>query len=88
MNSYNAVYDTYSGTSHDNELKVIDNTQMYVDFLDMLENSKCKILFSINDCALTRFVYKYFIKKTDNHMYVSTHKNIMNLNEGKTKKTY
>jgi hypothetical protein len=86
MDSHNAGYNTYSGASHDENLKVIDNTQMYVDFLDMLENAKCKILFSINDCAITRFLYESFIKETYNHMYATTHLNILNLNEGKTRK--
>ncbi len=47
---------------------------------------KCKILFSINDCALTNYVYKDFIKETYNHKYQSSNPNIKNTNEGKTKK--
>ena len=86
MDSYNAGYNSFQGTTHDKDLKIIDNTQMYVDLLDILENGKCKVLFSINDCAITRFLYKSFIKETYNHKYATTHLNILNLNDGKTKK--
>ena len=86
MDSYNGSYNSYSGTTHDKNLKIIDNTQMYVDLLDILENGKCKVLFSINDCAITRFLYKSFIKETYNHMYATTYLNILNLNDGKSKK--
>ena len=86
MDSYNAGYNSFQGATHDKDLKIIDNTQMYVDLLDILENGKCKVLFSINDCAITRFLYKSFIKETYNHMYATTHLNILNLNDKKTKK--
>ena len=48
MDSYDAGYNSFQGATHDKDLKIIDNTQMYVDLLDILENGKCKILFSIN----------------------------------------
>ena len=84
LDSYNAGYATYK--THDEDLKVIDNTEMYINFLEILKNGKCKILFSINDCALTRHIYKDFIKESYNHIYKSTHLNIKNLNVGKSKK--
>jgi hypothetical protein len=86
LDSYNAGYNTYSNESHNEELKIKDNTQIYLDFLDFLANAKCKILFSINDCALTRYLYKDFIKETYNHKYNNSYKNIENRNDGKTRK--
>jgi hypothetical protein len=44
------------------------------------------LLFSIIDCALTRYLYKDYIKDTYNHIYPKTHKNTKKLNEGKNKK--
>jgi site-specific DNA-adenine methylase len=86
MDSFNAGYGTYQHKSHDEDLKIIDNTEMYIKFLEVLKNGKCKILFSINDCALTNYLYKDFIKETYNHKYQTSHFNIKNINDGKTKK--
>ena len=86
MDSFNAGYGTYQHKSHDEDLKIIDNTEMYIKFLEVLKNGKCKILFSINDCALTNYLYKDFIKETYNHKYQTSHFNIKNINDGKSKK--
>ena len=86
MDSFNAGYATYHYKSHDKDLKIIDNTEMYIKFLDFLKNGKCKILFSINDCALTNYLYKDYIKNTYNHIYQSAHLNIKGLNENANKK--
>ena len=75
MDSYNASYSKFQGESHDEDFKIIDNTIMYIHFLDILKNGKCKILFSINDCALTNFLYKDFIKESYNHLYQTSQKN-------------
>ena len=69
MDSYNSTYGSYQNKHHDENLKIIDNTEMYVIFLDLLKNAKCKILFSINDCAITKYLYKDFIKESYNHKY-------------------
>jgi hypothetical protein len=86
LDSYNAGYGTYQNKTHDEDFKIIDNTEMYIKFLDILKNGKCKILFSINDCALTKYLYKDYIKETYNHRYKLSHTNIKNFNEGKNKK--
>ncbi len=49
---------------------------MYINFLEILQNVKCKILFSINDCALINFFYKEYLKEAYNYMYQSSHSNI------------
>jgi hypothetical protein len=82
MDSFNAGYATYHYKSHDKDLKIIDNTEMYIKFLDILKNGKCKILFSINDCAITNYLYKDYIKDTYNHKYQTSHVNIPNLKYG------
>ena len=58
LDSYNSGYGTYQNKHHDENLKVIDNTEMYIIFLDLLKNAKCKVLFSINDCAITNIYIK------------------------------
>jgi hypothetical protein len=59
---------------------------MYIKLLDILKNWKCKILFSINDCALTNYLYKDFIKESYNHIDKPTYVNIKDLNENVNKK--
>ena len=86
MDSYNAGYNSFQGATHDKEFNIIDNTKMYIDFINILKDCKCKVLFSINDCALTRYLYKDYIKDTYNHIYQTVHLNIKELNKGKKKK--
>jgi site-specific DNA-adenine methylase len=89
MDSYNAGYNTYNGQDTvDSNLLIIDNTIMYIHLLDILINGKCKILFSINECALTKHLYKDFIKESYNHQYQSTHVNIENVNPESNKKKH
>ena len=68
VDSYNTGYVGYQKGHYDEESKVIDNTKMYIDLLDIL-SCKCKVLFSINENAITKHIYKDFIKKTYNHRY-------------------
>ena len=82
MDSFNAGYNSYSGKTHDENMKIIDNTQIYIDLLDVLK-CKCKVLFSINDCALTRFLYKDYIKSDYNHIYQTAHLNIKDVTQKK-----
>ena len=86
MDSFNAGYGTYQHKTYNEDLKIIDNTEMYIKFLEILKNGKCKILFSINDCALTNYLYKDFIKETYKHIYQSSNLNIKNTNVGNSKK--
>ena len=72
MDSFNSDYGAYQSKTHDEDLKIIDNTKMYINFLDILKNGKCKILFSVNDCALTNCLYKDYIKESYNHKYQTT----------------
>ncbi len=86
MDSYNGGYAAYQNKTHDEDLKMIDNTEMYINFLDILKNGKCIILFSINDCALTKYLCKDYIKENYTHKYQSSHVNITGLNKGANKK--
>ena len=71
LNSFNGNYDQYN-TSIDENNKIIDNTKIYLDILDYLEISKCKILFSINNNALTNYLYKDYVKEDYSSFYSST----------------
>ena len=83
MDSFNAGYGgTYTGKSHDENMEIIDNTQIYIDLLDLLK-CKCKVLFSINSNALTRYIYKDYIKSDYAHIYQTAHININNVTQKK-----
>ena len=64
---------------------------MYIDLIEILKG-KWKVLISINDGAITRYLYKDYIKSNYNHICQTTHINIKNLNinddEKKWKKGY
>lgn len=75
LDSFNAYYNTYGiNKNKDEENTKIDNTKIYVDIIDFLKNSKCKIIFSINSNSLTDYIYKDFIKKVYNNIYEMTKK--------------
>jgi site-specific DNA-adenine methylase len=82
LDSYNASYNSYSNKQIDDENNVIDNTNIYIDLLEYLKNCKCKILFSINENAITKYIYKDYIKKVYNRQYESTQ---INKNKEKSK---
>ena len=82
LDSYNSGYGKYHGKSYDENLNIIDNTIMYIDFLELLKY-KCKVLFSINANALTRYLYKDYIKEEYNKNYSTTH---INTNTNGTRK--
>jgi site-specific DNA-adenine methylase len=68
VDSFNTGYVGYQKGHYDEELKVIDNTKIYIDLLDIL-SCKCKVLFSINENAITKYLYRDYIKETYNHKY-------------------
>ena len=72
LDSYNANYNSYANKQIDDENNVIDNTQIYIDLLEYLKYCKCKILFSINENALTKYLYKDYIIKVYNRQYETT----------------
>ena len=73
MDSFNAGYNQYQGQSHNEDYSIKDNTEMYLILLKLLKNAKAKILFSINDCSLTRYLYKDYIKDNYNKVYATSH---------------
>ena len=75
LDSYNAQYNKYVEKLTDEESNIIDNTQIFIDLLNFLKNCKCQILFSINSNALTRHVYKDYIKLDYNRQYETKHIN-------------
>jgi len=78
MDSYNGGYSSYNTKTYNDDLKIVDNTEMYIYLLEFLKVCKCKVLFSINNCALTKYIYKDFIKETYNKIYQTTHINTTN----------
>ena len=76
MDTFNSCYSgSHTGKTHDSNLNIIDNTHIYIVCI-----ITCKVLFSIIDCALTRYLYKDYIKSNYNHLYMTSHLNIKNLN--------
>jgi site-specific DNA-adenine methylase len=41
-----------------------DDKKIYIDIVDYLKNSKCKILFSVNKNIITEYIYKDYINNT------------------------
>ena len=74
LESYNAGYNKYE-KSIETDGTIIDNTKIYIDILNYLKNSKCKILFSINKNAITEHIYKDYINNTYIKNYSNTIKN-------------
>ena len=88
MDSFNAGYSgDYTGKTHDENMKIIDNTQIYIDLLDLLK-CKCKVLFSINSNALTQYIYKDYIKSDYNHIYQTSNLNIINVTQRRNTQAY
>lgn len=69
FSSFNQTYISFKNNKEYDENKIlVDNTQMYVDILNLLK-SNCKVLLIINDCAITRELYKDFIKNDYKKIY-------------------
>ena len=66
MDSFNAGYNQYQGQSHNEDYSIKDNTKMYIKLWELLQNAKAKNLFSINDCAITKHIYKDYVKDNYN----------------------
>jgi len=79
MDSFNSQYNYYHTKNYNNDLTIKDNTYMYIYLLEFLKVCKCKILFSINNNSLTKYLYKDYIKETYKHVYQSSHINIEGL---------
>lgn len=72
LDSYNSSYKSYSGNSTDENKVIIDNTQMFIEFVDILKNAKCKVMIIINSNALTKYLYKDFISTSYQKRYDMT----------------
>jgi len=84
-NSYNASYASYENKV-DNNNNIIDNTIIYLDLLNLLNEAKCKVLFSINKNAITEYLYKDYIKYIYEYKYNLTHNKPKNETEEEIKK--
>lgn len=62
LDSYNSSYNKHNGKTIDSNENIIDNTQIFIDILELLKNAKCKIVFIINSNAITKYIYHDFIK--------------------------
>ena len=56
----NTIYSKYEKSKEGTFIE-IDNTKIYIDIVNYLKNSKCKILFSINKNLITEHIYKDYI---------------------------
>ena len=85
LNSWNTQYSAYSDKSiiTDDKIFIKDNTQIYIDILEILKNSKCSIFISINSNAITKYLYKEYIIDEYNVKYEGTIKNNKEIKEVK-----
>lgn len=63
LSSFNSNYSSYKSKITDKNNILIDNTKLFIDILDLLKNSKAKIVFVINENAITKYIYKDYKKK-------------------------
>lgn len=75
FDSFNSIYDGYNKIGVDEKRQVIDNTKMYIDILNFIKTSKCKIILSINDNAIIRHLFgEYVVHSTDKTYQVTKKK--------------
>lgn len=90
LNSSNSeYYKNYIEESRNSETGYrVDNTQIYIDILDLLEDpeTKCKIIFIINGCAINKRLFKNFIIREYDKSY-NAPKIIKNRNDKIREKT-
>ena len=67
FNSYNAGYTKYY-KNLDEHNNIIDNTKIYIDIIELLK-LKSKVIVSINDNSLIRYIYKDYIFKDFKKIY-------------------
>ena len=67
LSSSNVSYQDYNKTGNGETIK--DNTQMYIELLDVLKTSKALIVLVINDNAINRYIYKNYIINTYDKIY-------------------
>lgn len=74
FDSVNNLYDInkYSKRLYGREIP--DNTQMFIDILELLKNCKCKVVGITNSNAIMNYLYKPYIKETFGKLYQMTKK--------------
>lgn len=61
-----------SMTKYSNGKKLNDNTVFYISLLEYIQTAKCKIMIIVNNNAITRFLYKDYIKGNYDKIYQLT----------------
>lgn len=75
LSSYNFEYKTYKKNYDDveeKELKIIDNTKIYIDIVNFLKNCKCSAIMIINYNAINEYIFKDFIYSKYKKKYSGT----------------
>ncbi len=66
FNSSNSLYgDNYSPKNSNN----IDNTDMYIDIIDFMDNSKCYFIMIINENSIMKYIFKKYLYKSYDKTY-------------------
>lgn len=72
LNSCNTQYSKYNENSQiieDNIIIIKDNTKIYIDILNLIKISKCKIFMSLNKNAITEYLFKDYILNSYDKIY-------------------
>ena len=82
FDSNNTLYYSAGGNSDskqetDDKKNVIDNTGIYSDIGDLLNNKKSFVMTVLNSTALIKYCYKGFLMKEYNKQYNMTQKKIV-----------
>lgn len=80
LNSFNSYYKDYDNKNMINDNKIIkDNTEIFIEILNYLKESKKKMMLIINKNCITEYLYKKFIKGEYNKTYQLTKKKTTHL---------
>lgn len=69
FNSFNGHYTDFNDHKTNDDKMLCDNTIMYIDILNYLKTSKCKIFMIINKNAITDYIYKDYKKGEYDKLY-------------------
>lgn len=78
LDSFNSFYVGYEKRDYENiknlKLKCKDQTKMYIDIFNFLEECKCSVIMIINGNAINKHIFKKYTVETYLKSYSYTHK--------------
>lgn len=77
FSSFNSDYNCFKGDQTDENKKIIDNTEIYIDLIHYIKKCKNNMMYIINKNKITEYLYKKYIsgeyEKTYSYTLKKTH---------------